>query len=99
MRGLTILALLIAVPLFAEPPKVQDPKLVLELVAEAPNIVRGRVEQIVFEGPTVRLIVDAAGTAIKATAGGLERLTLLDQEQRDVLLRLQDVTFVREGAR
>ena len=71
----------------------------IDTAAEAPNIVRGRVEQIVFEGPTVRLIVDAAGTAIKATAGGLERLTLLDQEQRDVLLRLQDVTFVREGAR
>ena len=63
---------------------------------DEPNLVRGRVEQIVFEGPTVRLIVDADGIAIKATAGGLGRLSLLDQERRDVLLRLQDVTVVRD---
>jgi hypothetical protein len=71
---------------------------VLEGVREPdePNLVRGRVEQIVFEGPTVRLVVDAAGTPIKAVAGGLGRLTLLDQERRDVLLRLQDVTVVRD---
>jgi hypothetical protein len=65
-------------------------------LAEAPNLVRGRIDQIVFEGPTVRLIVDADGVPIKATAGGLERLTLLAQERRDVVLRLQEVTFVRD---
>jgi len=65
-------------------------------VAEEPNLVRGRIDQIVFEGPTVRLIVDADGVPIKATAGGLGRLTLLSQEQRDVLLRLHDVTVVRD---
>jgi ABC-type Fe3+/spermidine/putrescine transport system ATPase subunit len=63
---------------------------------DEPNLIRGRIEQIVFEGPTVRLVVDAGGTAIKATAGGLERLTLLDQEQRHVWLHLQDVTVVRD---
>ena len=65
-------------------------------VADEPNLVRGRIDQIVFEGPTVRLIVDADGVPIKATAGGLERLTLLDQERRDVVLRLQEVTVVRD---
>ena len=64
--------------------------------ADEPNLVRGRVDQIVFEGPTVRLIVDADGVPIKATAGGLGRLTLLDQERRDVVLRLQEVTVVRD---
>jgi spermidine/putrescine transport system ATP-binding protein len=63
---------------------------------DEPNLVRGRVEQIVFEGPTVRLVVDADGTPIKAITGGLGRLTLLDKEQRDVLLRLQQVTVVRD---
>ena len=63
---------------------------------EERNLVRGRVEQIVFEGPTVRLVVDVGGTAIRATAGGVERLTLLDQEQREVTLRLQGVTVVRD---
>ena len=65
-------------------------------LAEAPNLVRGRIDQIVFEGPTVRLIVDADGVPIKATAGGFERLTLLAQERRDVVLRLQEVTVVRD---
>ena len=65
---------------------------------DEPNLVRGRVEQIVFEGPTVRLIVDVAGIPIKATVGGLGRLTLLDKERRDVLLRLQEVTVVRDEA-
>ena len=65
-------------------------------VAEEPNLVRGRIDQIVFEGPTVRLIVDADGVPIKVTAGGLGRLTLLDQERRDVVLRLQEVTVVRD---
>jgi ABC-type Fe3+/spermidine/putrescine transport system ATPase subunit len=65
-------------------------------VDAGPNVIRGRVDQIVFEGPTVRLIVDAGGVPIKATAGGLGRLTLLDQERRDVVLRFQDVTVVRD---
>jgi hypothetical protein len=65
-------------------------------IDDGPNLIRGRVDQIVFEGPTVRLIVDAGGVPIKATAGGLGRLTLLDQERRDVVLRFQDVTVVRD---
>jgi ABC-type Fe3+/spermidine/putrescine transport system ATPase subunit len=65
-------------------------------LAEEANLVRGHITQIVFEGPTLRLIVDAEGVSIKVTAGGLERLTLLDQERRDVVLRLQAVTVVRD---
>jgi ABC-type Fe3+/spermidine/putrescine transport system ATPase subunit len=65
-------------------------------VSDQANLVRGRIAQIVFEGPTLRLIVDADGIPIKVTAGGLERLTLLDQERRDVVLRLQEVTVVRD---
>jgi ABC-type Fe3+/spermidine/putrescine transport system ATPase subunit len=65
-------------------------------VADEPNLVRGRIAQIVFEGPTLRLIIDADGVALKVTASGLQRLTLLDQERRDVVLRLQEVTVVRD---
>jgi ABC-type Fe3+/spermidine/putrescine transport system ATPase subunit len=65
-------------------------------IADEPNLVRGHIDQIVFEGPTVRLIVDVDGVAIKATAGGLGRLRLLDQKQRDVVLRLQDVAVVQD---
>jgi ABC-type Fe3+/spermidine/putrescine transport system ATPase subunit len=65
-------------------------------LANEPNLVRGRIDQIVFEGPTVRLVIDADGVPIKVTAGGLGRLTLLAQERRDVVLRLQEVTVVRD---
>ena len=65
-------------------------------VSEEANLVRGRIAQIVFEGPTLRLIVDADGVPLKVTAGGPHRLTLLDQERRDVVLRLQEVTVVRD---
>lgn len=58
------------------------------------NVVQGKVDQIVFEGPTVRLTVDVAGTLLKVTSSGMSRLTLLDKDQRDVTLRLQDVTVV-----
>jgi ABC-type Fe3+/spermidine/putrescine transport system ATPase subunit len=70
--------------------------LVTSGVADEPNLVRGRIAQIVFEGPTLRLIIDVDGVALKVTAGGLQRLTLLDQERRDVVLRLQEVTVVRD---
>jgi putative spermidine/putrescine transport system ATP-binding protein len=63
--------------------------------SDEPGLVPGRVEQIVFEGPTVRLIVDAAGTPLKVTAGGLDRLTLLDTGDRAVRLRLREVSLVR----
>jgi ABC-type Fe3+/spermidine/putrescine transport system ATPase subunit len=65
-------------------------------VSEEANLVRGRIVQIVFEGPTLRLIVDADGVPLKVTAGGLQRLKLLDQERQDVVLRLQEVTVVRD---
>src|SRR5215217_5197244 len=65
-------------------------------LAEEANLVRGRIDQIVFEGPTVRLIVDAGGVPIRATSGGIGRLSLLAQEQRHVVLRLQEITVVRD---
>ncbi|MGH2613759.1 MAG: ABC transporter ATP-binding protein [Thermomicrobiales bacterium] len=81
---------------FVRPENIEILALADAPAADAPNLVRGRIEQLVFEGPTVRLVVDADGTPIKATAGGLDRLTLLDKERRDVLLRLQGVTVVRD---
>lgn len=64
-----------------------------------PNVARGKVDQIVFEGPTVRLTVEVDGTPVKVTSSGMSRLTLLDKERSEVTLRLLDVTVVRdEGA-
>jgi ABC-type Fe3+/spermidine/putrescine transport system ATPase subunit len=59
------------------------------------GVLTGTVEQIVFEGPTVRLTVDVDGAPIKVTSSGLERLSLLNTESMRVRLNLQDVTLVK----
>jgi ABC-type Fe3+/spermidine/putrescine transport system ATPase subunit len=61
-----------------------------------PGIVEGTVEQIVFEGPTVRFTVDAGGTLLRVSVGGLERLSLLDAANRRLRLRLREVSLVRD---
>jgi ABC-type Fe3+/spermidine/putrescine transport system ATPase subunit len=67
---------------------------------DEPGVVSGTVDQIVFEGPTVRLTVDADGTPIELMASGLERLALLNRESMRIRFRLQDVTLVKaEGNR
>jgi putative spermidine/putrescine transport system ATP-binding protein len=65
---------------------------------DEPGIVQGTVEQIVFEGPSIRLTVDAGGTPLKVIVGGVERLTLLDAGQRRLRLRLREVSLVRASA-
>lgn len=63
---------------------------------EGDGLVTGTIEQIVFEGPTVRLTVDVAGMPLNVSASGIERLTLLDKGQKQVTLRFQDVSLVRQ---
>jgi ABC-type Fe3+/spermidine/putrescine transport system ATPase subunit len=58
----------------------------------------GRVDQIVFEGPTVRLTVDVDGTPVQITAGGLERLELLNQQGMRIRFKFRDLTLVRNQA-
>lgn len=64
---------------------------------EADGLVTGTVEQIVFEGPTVRMTVDVAGIPLNVSASGVERLTLLDKGDKQVTLRFQDVSLVQQG--
>ena len=65
---------------------------------EAAGVVVGTVDQIVFEGATVRMVVDVDGTPIRVESGGLERLTLLGKEAARVYLRLAEVSLVRSSA-
>ena len=62
---------------------------------EGDGLVSGTVEQIVFEGPTVRMTVDVDGTPFNVSASGVERLTLLDKGEKQVTLRFQDVSLVK----
>lgn len=61
---------------------------------DEPGVIEGTIDQVVFEGPTVRLTVDAAGQPLKVIVGGLERLTLIEGGQRKLRLRLQEVSLV-----
>jgi ABC-type Fe3+/spermidine/putrescine transport system ATPase subunit len=61
---------------------------------DEPGVVEGTIEQMVFEGPTVRLTVDANGLPLKVIVGGHERLTLIDGSHRRLRLRLQDISIV-----
>lgn len=62
---------------------------------DEPGVVEGSIEQMVFEGPTVRLTVDANGMPLKVVVGGLERLTLIEGGKQRLRLKLGDVSVVR----
>ncbi len=63
---------------------------------EGDGLVTGTVEQIVFEGPTVRMHVLCDGMLVNVSSSGIERLTLLDKGDKQVTLRFQDVSLVRQ---
>jgi ABC-type Fe3+/spermidine/putrescine transport system ATPase subunit len=66
-----------------------------DAMVEDEQILEGLVEQIVFEGPTVRFLVDIDGLAFRVHASGPQRLTLLDRSGRRVRLRLHAVVAIR----
>jgi hypothetical protein len=61
----------------------------------AADIVTGSLDQIVFEGPTVRLTVDVEGAPLHVNVSGIERLTLLDKEKQSLRLRLVEPSIVK----
>jgi ABC-type Fe3+/spermidine/putrescine transport system ATPase subunit len=65
---------------------------------DEPDVIAGQVDQLVFEGPTVRLVVDVGGTPLRVAVGGTERLELLGSHRQRVFLRLEEVALVREPA-
>jgi spermidine/putrescine transport system ATP-binding protein len=69
-----------------------------QVSAEEPGLVTGKVDQIIFEGPTVRLTVDSDGIPLHVIVGGVDRLTLLDKSDRILRLRLRDVSLVPQSA-
>jgi ABC-type Fe3+/spermidine/putrescine transport system ATPase subunit len=62
------------------------------------GVFEGKVDQIVFEGPTVRLTLDVDGKPLKIAVGGLERLTLLDVGSKRLRVRPRQVSLVKEPA-
>lgn len=60
-----------------------------------PSVLTGKVDRIVFEGPTIRMTLDANGVPVEVFSSGVERLSLLNREGMSVRFRLRDVTLVR----
>jgi putative spermidine/putrescine transport system ATP-binding protein len=62
---------------------------------ETADTLTGTVEQLVFEGPTVRLTALVGGNPIQITSSGLERLELLNRQGMAIRFRFQDVALVK----
>jgi putative spermidine/putrescine transport system ATP-binding protein len=62
---------------------------------DEPDVLESTLEQISFEGPTVRFTVDVNGVPLKVRLSGLERLELLGAEGRRLRLRLGEVSLIR----
>ncbi len=62
------------------------------------GVIAGKIEQITFEGPTLRFTVDADGLPLHVSISGPERLTLLDRHDQQVRLRLVNPSVVRNIA-
>ena len=61
------------------------------------NVVEGKIERVIFEGPTAQLRVDVGGRELRADVSGGQRLTLIESHGR-VRLGFNDVTLIA-GAR
>ena len=62
---------------------------------DEPGVLESTLEQISFEGPTVRFTVDVNGVSLKVSLSGLERLELLGAQGRRLRLRLGEVSLIR----
>ncbi len=71
---------------------------VLERVEQSnnPYVLEGTVEQVVFEGPTVRLMVDVDGTPLLVEVGGLTRLSLIGADRKRIRIWPREVSAVRD---
>lgn len=61
-----------------------------------PNVLSGVIDQILFEGAVVKLVVECSGTPVRVSVSGLERLELLDASQRKVTLEVGAVSIVAD---
>ncbi len=62
---------------------------------DTPDAMAGTVEQLVFEGPTVRLTALVDGQPILIASSGLERLELLNRQGMTIRFRFQDISLVK----
>src|SRR3954469_25735613 len=65
--------------------------------AQYENVVEGKVERVIFEGPTAQLRVDVGGRELRVDISGGQRLTLLEGRGK-VRLGFDEVTLIPSGA-
>jgi putative spermidine/putrescine transport system ATP-binding protein len=58
-----------------------------------PNVVEGRVDRVIFEGPTAQVRVDVGGRQLRADVGGHRRLSVGEGADR-IRLGFDDLTIV-----
>jgi putative spermidine/putrescine transport system ATP-binding protein len=58
------------------------------------NVIEGKIERVIFEGPTAQLRVDVGGRELRADVSGGQRLTLIESHGK-VRLGINDVTLIK----
>jgi putative spermidine/putrescine transport system ATP-binding protein len=58
-----------------------------------PNVVEGKVDRVIFEGPTAQVRVDVGGRLLRADVGGSRRLSVGDGADR-IRLGFDDLTLI-----
>ena len=61
------------------------------------NVVDGKIDRVIFEGPSAQLRVDVGGREVRADVTGNQRLTLV-QRHGQVRLGFNDVTVIANPA-
>ncbi|MCX2728071.1 ABC transporter ATP-binding protein [Thermomicrobium sp. 4228-Ro] len=73
----------------------------IEIVSDDPigspdTLLEGLIDQVIFEGPTVRVVIDVHGVPIRVVVSGPQRLTLLGRNGRRVYLRPHAAVAIRD---
>ncbi|HWP46648.1 MAG TPA: ABC transporter ATP-binding protein [Candidatus Limnocylindrales bacterium] len=60
------------------------------------NCFRGRIQQVIFEGSTLRVYVEVADRILQAEVSGKKRLSFFGKEGLNVYIGFSDLTLIRE---
>ncbi len=60
------------------------------------NCFQGRIQQVIFEGSTLRVYVEVAGRILQAEVSGKKRLSFFGKEGLNVYIGFSDLTLVQE---
>ncbi|MCI0526526.1 MAG: TOBE domain-containing protein, partial [Nitrospira sp.] len=61
------------------------------------NCFQGRIQQVIFEGSTLRVQVEVAGRVLQTEISGKKRLSLFGKEGLSLYIGFSELTLIRES--